>query len=125
MASKNYQYEIKESSISIVPSNESTNSPPTIVPVAHENSTVPFERNQQPFLQNIASEHGVNMSDNSSTTNSSDSNEDYDRGDSDKLDILSKDFDPLAAMYCKDIGKIKNIIIKMVRVYTCSESYTA
>ena len=103
MASQNYQNETKVPSISIVPSNESNKLPSTIAPVAQQRSTSPFKRNQQPLLPNIGSEHGLNVSDNSSTTNSSDSNAEYDPGDSDKLDILSKDFDPLAAMYCKDI----------------------
>ena len=30
--------------------------------------------------------------------------------DSGKLDILSEDFDPLAALYCKDMAMIKNIV---------------
>ena len=30
--------------------------------------------------------------------------------DIDKLDVLSKNFDPLSALYCKEITKIKNVV---------------
>ena len=46
----------------------------------------------------------------SSSTSSSDSNENAKSKESGKLDILSEEFDPLAALYCKDISVIKNIV---------------
>jgi len=114
MDRKSSQKDIKEQNIGILASEESSCLLSLTTPVSQEKLSIASKRNQQSLPESNGPEHGVNVSNNSSnnssTTSSFDSNEECDPGDSNKLDILSKDFDPLAALYCKDIGKIKNIV---------------
>lgn len=51
-----------------------------------------------------------NTSTSSSSSTSSSDDENVKPKDSGKLDVLSEDFDPLSALYCKDMAKIKNIV---------------
>ena len=114
MDRKSSQKDIKEQNIGILASEESSCLLSLTTPVSQEKMSIASKKNQQSLPQSNGPEHGLNVSNNSSnnssTTSSFDSNEECDPGDSNKLDILSKDFDPLAALYCKDIGKIKNIV---------------
>ena len=80
--------------------------------------STPFKNEENTRTQKNESEHVLVSSDNilncSSSTDSSSSSYSCDDNiakDIDKLDVLSKNFDPLSALYCKEITQIKNVVV--------------
>ena len=96
---------------------EDNSSHHSIDKLSEKKFSTPFKNEENTQTQNNESEHVLVSSDNilnCSSTDSSSSSDTCDANivkDIDKLDVLSKNFDPLSALYCKEITKIKNVVV--------------